>query len=266
MWSASSFLIRPCNYCLCILARGPGAQSQWWHRPLGSAFTCQLLWCQCSSSFSLSILKEDFGKRQRTGFWNSINDYWVPTLCWALCSRGKRVPGSWVRHRITENHDLMSSPHDSRQSWPQRAPCWGHNQKGWGAERKGCRITSERNWSFFQEMWYLSRTLENENGLTDEKRRKAWQAEQVQCHRTEVGKRRPVGHIWPPNVGSSVRNDFYTVKWLKKSKEEMYFMTGKNYMKFTFLLPKIKLYGNTVTPPLFFYVLPAGTFTLRWQS
>lgn len=91
-------------------------------------------------------------------------------LCaWHCVAGGRGLRESWVRHRIPEHRDLVSSPHDNRQGCPRHAPCWRYNQQGWGAERKRCRITSERNWYFFQETWYLSWTLENEKGLADEK-------------------------------------------------------------------------------------------------
>lgn len=45
-------------------------------------------------------------------------------------------------------------------------------------------------------------SLENEKSFADEKKRKSWQAEQVQCHRTEVGKLGAMGHIWSLSVWS----------------------------------------------------------------
>lgn len=51
-------------------------------------------------------------------------------------------------------------------------------------------------------------SLENEKGSADEKKRKSWQAEQVQCHRMKMANCEP-GATSGHQV-SGVKNNFYT--------------------------------------------------------
>lgn len=65
-------------------------------------------------------------------------------------------------------------------------------------------------------------TLENKKGFIDEKKRKTWQAEQVQCYRTEVD---TPCHLATQYMVQALRIIFTLLNDWKKSKEEVYFMT-----------------------------------------